>query len=64
MLNIGEAKIARPQPSEQRVMVRMLDSVDEAIERGRKETEMLQSLKASAADALLTGRVRVNIAMG
>ena len=37
----------------------MLSSVDEAIERGRTETEMLQSLKASAADALLTGRVRV-----
>ena len=40
-------------------MVQMMDSVDEAIERGRAETEMLQSLKASAADALLTGRVRV-----
>ena len=59
LLNIGEAKIALPQLSEQRVMVLMMDSVDEAIERGRTETEMLQSLKASAADALLTGRVRV-----
>ena len=59
LLNIGEAKIALPQLSEQRVMVLMMDSVDEAIERGRTETEMLQSLKASATDALLTGRVRV-----
>ena len=58
LLNIGEAKIALPQLSEQRVMVLMMDSVDEAIERGRTETEMLQSLKASATDALLTGRVR------
>ena len=59
LLNVGEAKIALPQLSEQRVMVQMMDSIDEAIERGRAETEMLQSLKASAADALLTGRVRV-----
>ena len=37
----------------------LLDSVNEAIEHGRTQTNMLKSLKASAVDALLTGRVRV-----
>ena len=53
--------IALPPLPEQRIIATLLDGVDEAIERGRAETEMLQSLKASAADALLTGRVRVMI---
>ncbi len=61
LLNIGEVRIARPLPSEGNIIVQILESVDEAIDRGEKETEMLQSLKASAADALLTGRVRVRV---
>ena len=52
--------IPLPLLPEQDTISKMLDSVDKAIEQGRAETEMLQSLKASAADALLTGRVRVN----
>ena len=48
-----------PMPREQQTIVAILDGVDEAIERGRTQTDMLTSLKASAADALLTGRVRV-----
>lgn len=51
--------IPLPPLSEQDTMSEMLDSVDEAIEQGRAETVMLQSLKASATDGLLTGRVRV-----
>ena len=51
--------IALPTLPEQRIIASLLNGVDEAIERGRAETQMLQSLKASAADALLTGRVRV-----
>ena len=43
----------------QRAIAALLDSVEENIERGRMETAMLKSLKASAADALLTGRVRI-----
>ena len=39
----------------------MLDSVNGALDRAREEREGLQSVKVSAADALLTGRVRVNI---
>ena len=37
----------------------MLDAVDEAAERARGEREGLLALKASASEALLTGRVRV-----
>ena len=48
-----------PPLPEQRAIAASLDGVDEAIERGRTQTNMLNSLKASAADALLTGRVRV-----
>ena len=41
--------------------VTTLDRVDNAIEQGREERGRLQSLKASAADGLLTGRVRVPV---
>ncbi len=37
----------------------MLDGVDDAIKRANEERSGLQSLKASASDALLSGRVRV-----
>ena len=53
--------IPLPPLPEQHTIAKMLDSVDEAIEQGRAETQMLQFLKASAADALLTGRVRVGV---
>ncbi len=59
--NIGEARMVRPSLAEQQAIAELLDSVDEAIKQGRAETEMLQSLKASTADALLTGRVRVKM---
>ena len=52
-------RIPLPSLPEQETIASMLDGVDEAIERGRADTKMLQSLKASTADALLTGRVRV-----
>ena len=53
--------LKRPVPPlpEQRAIAAVLDGVDDAIERGRSEADALRSLKASAADALLTGRVRV-----
>ena len=50
-----------PPLAEQQAIAAALDGVDEAIEQGGMETEMLRSLKASAADALLTGRVRVEM---
>ena len=52
-------RVPKPPVAEQRAIAAMLDSVDEAIERSRTQTDMLTSVKASAADALLTGRVRV-----
>ena len=59
----GEALRSLPIPlpplPEQRAIAGLLDRVDESIERVRDEREALQSLKASTADALLTGQVRV-----
>ena len=48
-----------PPLPEQRAIAGLLDRVDESIERVRDEREALQSLKASTADAMLTGQVRV-----
>ena len=57
--DVAAFRLALPPLAEQEDIASLLDSVDETIEHGRAETQMLQSLKASAADALLTGRVRV-----
>ena len=53
--------IALTTPSflEQRAIAEVLSRIDDAVERGRIEMKVLQSVKASATDALLTGRVRV-----
>ena len=48
-----------PSKEEQLAIATALDGVDEAIEHAHQERDGLQLLKASAADALLTGRVRV-----
>ena len=50
-----------PLPSlvEQQAIAAALDGMDEAIKQARQERDALQLLKSSAADALLTGRVRV-----
>ena len=52
--------IPLPPLQEQRVIAAVLDSVDAAIEKARAERCDLRSLQASTADALLTGRVRVD----
>lgn len=57
-------RIPLPTLREQKVIVGTLDSVDAAIERARQERAALQSSKASTADALLTGRVRVSTKLG
>ena len=51
-----------PLPSllEQQVIAAMLDGVDDAIRRVHEERNRLQSLEASTAEALLTGRVRTS----
>ncbi len=52
--------IALPPTSEQRAIAAILDGVDTSIEQTRKERSDLASAAASVADALLTGRVRVD----
>ena len=47
-----------PGLAEQQAIVVMVDGVDEALMQERHERERLQTLKASTADALLTGQVR------
>ena len=53
--------IAFPLPTmlEQSGISAILDGLEAAMERERKELERQQVLKASAADAMLTGRVRI-----
>ncbi len=58
--NLRLLPLAWPGDTEQRAIAATLDSVDAAIERAREERAALQSSKASTADALLTGRVRVD----
>ena len=48
-----------PPLEEQRTVAAVVDGVDATIERAREERDGLQLLKASAADTLLTGRLRV-----
>ena len=50
-----------PGLAEQQAIVAMVDGVDEALMQERHERERLQTLKASTADALLTGRLKVNV---
>ena len=54
-------RVSIPPLAEQLTIVAVLDSVKEAAERGREESDVLQSLKAAASDALLTGHVRVSV---
>ena len=50
--------VCLPSLEEQEAIAALLDAADDGIERGQAEREGLLSLKASAADVLLTGRVR------
>ncbi len=60
-VDVANFRFAIAPLPEQQTIAALLDSVDEAIKRGRKERDALTSLKASAADALLSGRVRVGV---
>ena len=51
--------VALPSLPEQRAIADLLDTVDGVIARTRAECTALESSRASTADALLTGRVRV-----
>ena len=53
-------QLPTPPLDEQRAITAALEGVEGNAERAREERARLQSLQASAADALLTGRVRVS----
>ena len=58
-VDLFKYSLSLPPLAEQRAIAAVLDGVDEATERAREEKAGLRSLKASAGEALLTGRVRV-----
>lgn len=60
LINVKRAKVAIPSPSERNLIADTGKSLHTAIKEHRSERDRLQSLKASASDALLTGRVRVD----
>ena len=51
-------RVPKPRVAEQRFITAMAHGFMDSIERARHEREALQLVKASASDALLTGRVR------
>ena len=60
--HLRKFQFACPPLAEQKAIAAILDSVDTAVEHHQAECEALKDLKASASDALLTGRVRVPVA--
>ena len=59
LINVDNTKVAFPPPSERNMIAFLGKSLKGVIEGNRVELNRLWSLKASAADALLTGRLRV-----
>ncbi len=57
--DVSSYRLALPPRPEQHVITTMLSNIDRVTKRARTEWSSLQSLKVSAADALLTGRVRI-----
>ena len=61
--SVRKMRVALPPLEEQQAIADALENVEASIERAGEERAGLQSLQASAADALLTGRVRVREAI-
>lgn len=59
--SVRSLPVALPPIAEQRAISATLDCVDNAIERARAERAALRSHKGSVADALLSGRVQVEM---
>ena len=59
--SLGSLTIPLPPLQEQEATAKLLDRVDVTLAAARREREGLQLLKESTADALLTGRVRVEV---
>lgn len=53
--------ILLPPLAEHHAIAAMLDRIDAALERDREEYAILQSLKASTSEVLLTGRLRIDL---
>ena len=58
---ITQLRVPKIPLPEQRAIASLLDGVDVTLEHARNQTKMLKLLKESTADALLTGRVRVEV---
>ena len=58
---LSALRILLPPLPEQRSIAATIDGLDGAVARARRERERMQSLKESAAEALLTGRVQVSL---
>jgi restriction endonuclease S subunit len=61
LLNVSATKVAVPTLQEQQTIAGLLGGVDATIAEAKQERDGLQLLKASAADALLTGRVHLTM---
>ena len=57
--DVSELPLPLPPFAEQQAIAAALDGVDVTIDEAKRERDGLQLLKESAADALLTGRVRL-----
>ena len=57
--DVAGFRLPLPPLPEQRAMAALLEGVDDAIDALREEQDRSQAMKASTADALLAGRVRV-----
>ena len=58
---ISNLRVLNPPLPEQQAIVAVLDSVGKPIDRVREGRDVLQSFRAAASDALLTGRVRTAV---
>lgn len=58
--DVASYRLGLPPPEEQTAIAAVLDSVDASIERAREERAVLSAAATSVADALLSGRVRVD----
>ena len=59
--DVADFRLPLPPLPEQEAMAELLDGVDVTIAEAKRERDGLQLLKASAADALLTGRVHLTM---
>ena len=57
-IDLFKYRFALPPLAEQETVAAMLNGVDNTIERGREQCDVLQLMKTATSDALLTGRVR------